>query len=282
MSTPATTVIVSPDIAALKTRLKATWMAGDFHRIAQSYEPGALEFVRRLNLTPGVRVLDVACGTGGLAIPAARTGAAIVGVDIATNLLEQARGRAAAEHLDARFDEGDCEQLPYDDASFDVVMSMFGVMFAPRPELAAPELTRVLRDGGRLALATWTPEGFIGQMFKTIGRHVPPPAGVPSPLLWGNEATVRDRVSEAEDWQFTKRPMGFRFSMAVPDVIEFWRKFYGPTNRAFEALAATPDKQADLRRDLEQLWSSNNQMTDGSTYVESEYLESIGTRRSRV
>lgn len=219
------------DIDALKSRLKATWMAGDFGLIAKSYEAGAAEFVRRIGLVPGSRVLDVACGTGNLAVPAARTGAEVTGVDIATNLLEQARARAAAEGLTARFDEGDAEMLPYPDASFDAVISMFGVMFAPRPERSAAELLRVCRPGGRIALANWTPSGFVGQMFKTITTHV-----------------------------------------------EFWRVYYGPTNRAFEALSAQPIKQAALRADLERLWTSQNHAMGGSTCVESEYLEVIAAK----
>ena len=228
------------DIDALKNRLKATWMAGDFGLIAKSYESGAAEFVRRLGLAPGTRVLDVACGTGNLALPAARTGAAVTGVDIATNLLEQARARAAAEGLTARFDEGDAEKLPYPDASFDAVISMFGVMFAPRPELAAAELLRVCRPGGRIALANWTPGGFVGQMFKTIAGHVPPPAGVPSPIQWGDEAKVRERLGGTSDLRTTPRLIAFEFPFGPAEVVEFWRVYYGPTNRAFEALAAEP------------------------------------------
>ena len=271
--------VMTVDMGALKSRLKTTWMAGDFHRIAQSYAPGAVEFVERLKIRPGMDVLDVACGTGNLAFPAARAGARVVGVDIAPNLLEQARSRAADEGLDIQFDEGDAEQLPYSDASFDLVMSMFGVMFAPRPELSAPELMRVCRRGGTIALANWTPTGFIGQMFKTIGAHVPPPANVPSPLKWGDEATIRERLTDVEDLQLTRRPILFRFSMPVPDVVEFWRIFYGPTNRAFEALAGSPEKQAALRADLEHLWTTHNRKQDGTTEVESEYLETIATRR---
>lgn len=271
MSQPAT------DIDALKNRLKATWMAGDFGLIAKSYENGAAEFVRRLGFAPGTKVLDVACGTGNLAIPAARTGAAVTGVDIATNLLEQARSRAAAEGLTARFDEGDAEKLPYPDAGFDAVISMFGVMFAPRPELAAAELLRVCRPGGTVALANWTPDGFVGQMFKTIAGHVPPPAGVPSPVLWGNESKIRERLAGAPDIRATPRLITFEFPMNPAEVVEFWRAYYGPTNRAFEALAAEPAKQQGLRADLEKLWTSHNRKTDGSTLVESEYMEVTAT-----
>jgi SAM-dependent methyltransferase len=267
------------DIDALKGRLKATWMSGDFGLIARSYEAGAAEFVRRLGLAPGTRVLDVACGTGNLALPAARAGADVTGVDIATNLLDQARSRAAAEGLTARFDEGDAEKLPYPDASFDGVISMFGVMFAPLPERSAAELLRVCRPGGTIALANWTPGGFVGQMFKTIAGHVPPPAGVPSPIQWGDEARVRERLGGGTtDLRTAPRMIAFEFPLEPAAVVEFWRAYYGPTNRAFEALATEPGKQSALRADLERLWASHNRATGGSTRVESEYLEVIATR----
>ena len=267
------------DMESLKSRLKATWMAGDFAQIAKSYEPGAADFIHRLNIKPGLRVLDVACGTGNLAIPAARAGAVVTGADIATNLLDQGRARAKAEGLMIQFDEGDAEQLPYADSSFDAVVSMFGVMFAPRPEMVAAELIRVCRPGGYIALANWTPGGFIGQMFKTISTHVPPPPSVPSPIKWGDEATVRERLQVGiSDLRFTRRLISFTFPFAGPDLIEFWRVYYGPTNKAFDSLSANPDKQAALRRDLERLWSENNQAKDNTTHVESEYLEVIATR----
>lgn len=271
---------IAPEMTALKSRLKSTWMAGDFGLIAKSYEPGAAEFVERLRLQKGTRVLDVACGTGNLTIPAARTGTTVTGVDIAPNLLEQARSRAEASGVTARFEEGDAEQLPYDDASFDTVISMFGVMFAPRPEMSAAELLRVCRPGGTIALANWTPAGFIGQMFKTIASHVPPPSNVPSPLKWGDEATVRERFGEGvSELRCTPRMIAFNFPFAGAELVEFWRVSYGPTNRAFEALQAEPDKQTVLRRDLERLWSTSNQAAGGATRVESEYLEVLGTRR---
>jgi len=173
MSTP------NPEMESLKAKLKATWMAGDFGQIAKQIEQGAEEFIARLELKPGVRLLDVACGSGNLAIPAARAGAIVTGVDIATNLVEQARARAEAEGLKIQVDEGDAEDLPYDDASFDEVVTMFGAMFAPRPERVAAELVRVCRPGGRIAMANWTPTGFTGQMFKIGATHVPPPPNMP-------------------------------------------------------------------------------------------------------
>src|SRR5919205_2555729 len=169
------------ELDALKTKLRATWIAGDFGEIARYYAVQAEDFIKRLDLRPGMTVLDVACGTGNLAIPAARTGATVTGVDIAPNSVEQARENARREGLNVQFDEGDAEALPYGDASFDAVVTMFGAMFAPRPELVAAELKRVCRPGGLIAMANWTPTGFIGKMFKTMTSHVAPPAGLPSP-----------------------------------------------------------------------------------------------------
>jgi SAM-dependent methyltransferase len=265
---------------SLKTRLKAMWMAGDFGRVAKHIEMGAEEFIARLGLKPGVRVLDVACGSGNLAIPAARLGAIVTGVDIATNLLEQARERAASEGLTIQFDEGDAENLPYPDETFDVVVSMFGAMFAPRPELVAAELTRVCRPGGRIAMANWTPEGFIGQMFKISGTYVPPP-NMPSPVKWGDEETVRARLREGvADLQLRRRMCPFKYPFGPAEVVESFRAYYGPTQRAFDAL--DPDGQAALRSDLERLWAEHNQATDNTTQVEGEYLEVIATRSLKL
>src|ERR687893_376040 len=255
----------------LKTRLKATWMAGDYGTFAKYLEPGALEFLERLPVQAGTEMLDVACGAGQISIPAARVGARVTGVDIATNSIERARARAEEEGLDARFDEGDAEMLPYADASFELVASLFGAMFAPRPGRVAAELVRVCRSGGRIVMGNWTPEGFIGQMFKVIGKHVPPPQ-MPSPLLWGDEATVRERLSEGvAELTLTKRMYPFRYPFPPSEVVEHFRTYYGPTNRAFAALDAAG--QAALRRDLEQLWTEHNRATDSTTRYESEYLE---------
>lgn len=271
---------MSPEMESLKSRLKGTWSAGDFGRIAKSYEDGAAEFIARLALKPGQQVLDVACGTGNLAIPAAKTGASVTGVDIAANLVEQARQRAAAENLTIRFEEGDAEALPYEHRSFDVVVSMFGAMFAPRPDLVAAELLRVTRPGGTIAMANWTPSSFIGQMFKAIGTLVPPPAIMPSPLLWGNEEKLRERFGAGiSELRVRPRTLAFRFDGFTPvQVVEFWRQYYGPTQRAFEALAADAEKQATLRDTLEKLWSMNNSAQGNGTLVESEYLEVLAVR----
>jgi SAM-dependent methyltransferase len=264
------------EMETLKSRLKATWMAGDFDKIAQVYEPGAAEFVERLALAPGARVLDVACGSGNLSLPAARAGALVTGLDIAPNLIETARRRARASGLEVAFDEGDAEQMPYGDASFDLVVTMFGAMFAPRPERAAAELLRVCRPGGRVAMANWTPAGFIGRMFKTTAAHVAPP-NIPSPLLWGDEAIVRERLgSAAAEIQLTRRMISFRLPMRPEQTVDYFREWYGPTLRAFAAL--DEDGQAALGRDLTRLWSEHNRATDGTTHVEAEYLEVVAVR----
>jgi SAM-dependent methyltransferase len=274
-----TTPEMTPEMESLKTRLKATWMAGDYGHFAQYLEPGALEFLARLHVQAGTRMLDVACGAGQIAIPAARAGARVTGVDIATNSIEQARARARAEGLDARFDEGDAEMLPYEDASFDLVVSLIGAMFAPRPERVAAEVVRVCRPGGRIVMGNWTPEGFVGQMFKTIGKHVPPPPLMPSPLLWGDEATVRERLRDGvADLRLTKRQYPFDYPFPPSEVVEHFRTYYGPMNRAFAALDAAGQAEG-LRGDLEQLWTEHNSATDGTTRYESEYLEVVAVRR---
>lgn len=262
----------------LTTRTKATWMAGDFGKIAKTYELGAAQFVNRLNLRPRENVLDVACGTGNLTIPAARTGAYVTGIDIAPNLLEQAERWARSEKLPITFEEGNAEQMPYLDASFDTVVTMFGAMFAPRADDAATELVRVSRSGGRIAMANWTPDGFIGQMFKIVGKHVPPAPGVPSPLMWGNEATVRERLGgEVTDLSFTPRTITFDLPFDAAATVEYFRTYYGPTLRAFDSL--DDDGQAMLRSELEQHWEKHNRATDGTTKVDSTYLEVIAVRK---
>lgn len=278
MTTPQMqTTGLTSEMEALKTRLKATWNAGDYGTFAQPMEPGALEFLHRLNLAPGTRMLDVGCGAGQIALPAARIGVQVTGLDLAPHQLEQARSRAHAEGLDIRFDEGDAEALPYPDASFDVVVSLIGAMFAPRPERVASELVRVCRTGGRVVMANWTPQGFIGQMFKTIGQHVPPSPLMPSPLLWGNEATVRERLRDGvAELTLTKRLYPFQYEFGPSKVVEFYRSYYGPTNRAFAALEGAA--QDALHRDLEALWTQHNRATDGITRYDSEYLEVVGVR----
>lgn len=268
---------MSSELEALKTKLRATWIAGDFGEIAKTYATGAEEFVRSLNLKPGMRVLDVACGTGNLALPAARLGAVVTGVDIAPNLIEQARENAKREGLTVQFDVGDAESLPYEDASFDAVITMFGAMFTPRPELTAAELKRVVRPGGFIAMANWTPTGFVGQMFKIVGSHVAPPASMPSPLQWGSEEVVRERLGEGiSDLQTSRESVNFTLPAGPAHAVETFLVYYGPTNKAFNAL--DENGQNAFRKDLEQHWTKYNRATDGTTDVPSEYLKVVAVR----
>jgi ubiquinone/menaquinone biosynthesis C-methylase UbiE len=266
---------MTPEMSALKTRLKSTWESGDYGVFAKYLEKGALEFFDRLNLRPGTRLLDVACGAGQLSLPAARKGIEVTGLDLAANLVQQARARAAAEGLKIQFDEGDAEDLPYPDAAFDAVMSLIGAMFAPRAELVASEMVRVCKPGGRIIMGNWTPEGHIGQMFKVIGKHVPPPANVPPPLLWGSEATVRQRFGAGvRDLTITRYQYPVEYPFAPAKVVDFFIEYYGPTLRAHAAL--NQDGQRALHDDLTRLWTQNNVATDGTTRVLNEYLEVIG------
>lgn len=256
----------------LTERVRATWTSGDFGRIAKGYVRGAAEFIARLEFETDERVLDVACGTGNLTLPAARTGAAVTGIDIAPNLLAQAEARAAAERVSISFQLGDAEQMPYESASFDTVVTMFGAMFAARPERAAAELLRVTRPGGRIVMANWTPASFIGEMLRTTVAYVPAPSTVPSPLLWGTEDHVRSRLQGGSaTLTITRRLLTFEYPFGPEQVVNEFRLWYGPTLRAFAALDET--KRDGLRRDLERLWTEHNRAKDGTTRVQSEYLE---------
>jgi ubiquinone/menaquinone biosynthesis C-methylase UbiE len=268
-----------PNLAGIKAKQKATWESGDFGQIARSIEEVAEDFMSRQPLLRGSRVLDVACGTGNLAVIAGRHGCAVSGIDIAANLLVQARARAAEAGLNVDFREADAEALPFENDSFDLTVSMFGVMFTPQPVVAAAELARVTKPGGQIALANWTPEGFIGKMFGVFKAHLPPPpAGVPSPMEWGNEATVRQRLSESfTDIRLSRRIALMRYPFPPAETVEFFRKYYGPTLRAFESL--TEDGQAALRRALVDLQSRHNTATaPGTTEVAAEYLEVVATK----
>ena len=266
------------DIGALKARLKATWMAGNYDYFSRFMERSAVEFADRVGVRKSDEWLDVACGSGQLALVAARRGARVTGVDIATNSIEAASGRATAEGLDARFEEGDAEALPYVDASFDIVATIFGAMFAPRPELVASEMLRVCRPGGTIAMANWTKEGFVGKMFGMIARYMPPPP-VPSPVLWGNEDVVRDRIGAGVSTRrLTRVTYRFDYPFSPADTVEFFGQYYGPLTRAFAALGEP--ERASLCADLSDLWTSHNVAAEnGRTQVDAEYLEVIGTRR---
>jgi len=268
---------MTAEMEALKTRLKATWMAGDYGHFARYLEPGALDFLARLNVSPGTRMLDLGCGAGQIAIPAAKAGAQVTGIDIAANSIAQARARAETEGVTVRFEEADAEMLPYPDQSFDLVVSLIGAMFAPRPDLVASEMLRVCRAGGRIVMANWTPEGHVGQMFKVIGKYVPPPPLMVSPLKWGDPATVRDRLAAgAASISMEKRIYPMRYPFSPAEVADFFFTYYGPTVRALAALDEAG--QGALRQELADLWSANNLAADGSTEVAAEYLEVVAVR----
>ena len=265
-----------PDgLAELKQRLRASWIAGDFGQIAKLNASEAEGFISRINLKPGMKVLDVACGTGNQSIPAARTGAQVTGLDIAPNLLEQARQRAQAENLKIEFVEGDAEKLPYPAGQFDVVLSMFGAMFAPRPEVVASELKRVCRAGGLIAMGNWTPEGFVGQMFQITARHVPPPPGMQPPSLWGVEKVVAERLGTGAGTsarlETNKRDLLFDYPFGPADAVAFFRKYFGPTQTAFARLDEPAQKA--LAADLTQHWAKKNLGDANHTVIKAEYLE---------
>lgn len=278
MTTTAQTALqTAPDVLELKKRLKATWMTGDYDTFARYMEADAITFYNRLGISPGARLLDVACGAGQLALIAARAGCRVTGCDIAVNWIEQARARASAEGLSIVFEEGDAESLPYMNKEFDVVTSMFGAMFAPRPEQVASELVRVCRPGGQIAMANWTGPGFIGRMFKIIARHIAPP-GMPSPVLWGDPSVVRQRFGDSiTRLECSTQMYSFEYPFAPADVVEFFRVNYGPMTRAFAALQ--PDGQDRLRQELVDLWSGDNTAGSAATKVAAEYLKVIAEVR---
>jgi SAM-dependent methyltransferase len=260
----------------LKVRLKTIWMAGDYDRFSRYMESGAREFYERLPVAPGSRFLDVGCGSGQLALMAAKEGLEVTGVDIASNWVERGRTRAQAEGLRVRFEEADAEALPFEDASFDVVASLIGAMFAPRPDLVAKELLRVCVPGGTIAMANWTPQGFVGQMFKAVAKFIAP-SGMPSPVLWGDETTVRERLGKGlADLHLVRRYYTFSYPFPPSEVVELFLLYYGPINQAFASLDV--DGQERLRRELEALWSAHNRAGRDCTTVFAEYLEVIGIR----
>lgn len=266
----------APEFQQLKDRLHATWTAGDYGKVAEGLEPSARDFFERLDVQPGERVLDVACGSGQIALLAASAGAEVTGIDLAPEWVEQARKRAAHANLEARFDVGDAEDMPYEDASFDLTVSLIGAMFAPRPERTVAELLRVTRPGGRIVLGNWTPESFVGDFFRTVGRHVPPP-DMPSPLLWGDEGTVEERLgAHTAKLKMTRLPYELVHSEAPEEVVGFYREHFGPLKQAFAALDA--DGQAALQADLMDLWTGDRVDTTDGTRAQSEILEVVAIK----
>lgn len=265
------------DLATLKSRQQAAWASGDYAVIGTTLQLVGEQLAEACDLRWGERVLDVAAGNGNASLAAARRGAAVISSDYVDALLKRGAARAEAEGLQIDFRVADAEALPFSDASFDAVLSTFGVMFAPDQAKAASELARVCRPGGRIGLANWTPEGFIGQLFKVIGRYVPPPAGAQPPSLWGSEAHLRSLFADAaEDVVVTRRQFQFRYRSAE-HFIEVFRTWYGPVHKAFAALDA--DKGGALARDLADLLNTGNRAGADSLIVPSEYVEVVIERR---
>lgn len=266
-----------PQMEQMKKNMKATWMAGDFGQIAKFNAAEGARFMEGLHIKGGAEVLDVACGTGNLAIPAARGGAKVIGVDIATNLLAQARARAAEEGLQVDFREGDAEALPFPDAQFDVVVSMYGAMFAPRPTLVAAELTRVCRTDGLIAMANWTPTGFVGKNFAVTAKYLPPPENIDPPVLWGKEEVAKERFARV-GWKVEtrRRNLEFKFPYGAKEVVKLFREYFGPTKVAFSRLDEAG--QASMARDLEKFWSEHNEGPVNETHVKAEYLEVLARK----
>lgn len=272
ISTPA----AGPDFAAIKTRQQAAWSSGDYAVVGTTLQIVGETLAEAMDLRAGERVLDVAAGNGNASLAAARRWCEVVSTDYVGALLARGRERAAADRLDIEFREADAEQLPFGDGAFDAVLSTFGVMFTPNPRRSAAEMLRVCRPGGRIGLANWTPDGFIGQLFKTIGRHVAPPAGVESPALWGTPERI-EALFGAQAAQVAIQTRQFTFRYRSPQHwLEIFRTFYGPVLKAFAALE--PAGQAQLAADLTELMARFNRAGDGTLVAPSDYLEIVVTK----
>jgi len=270
-----TTTTPSTDFTAVKAKQQATWESGDYAVIGTSLQITGELLCEAVDLSAGQRVIDVAAGNGNASLAAARRGAEVTATDYVGALLDGAAARAEAEGRRIECREADAEALPFDDGTFDVALSTFGVMFTPNQERSAAELVRVCRSGGRIGLTNWTPAGFIGQMFRIVGRHVPPPAGVPSPLLWGTDDRLAELFS-GHEFATTTRDFIFRYR-SPQDWLDTFRTYYGPTLKAFAALdeAGASAFEAEL---LEHA-AAHNTATDGTLRVPSAYLEVVVTTR---
>jgi SAM-dependent methyltransferase len=282
MVTAATAIGQNPPPAAinlkeLKARQQSAWSSGDYAVVGTTLQIVGEDLCEALDLSAGQKVLDVAAGNGNATLAAARRWCDVVSTDYVASLLERGRMRAAAEGLSVEFREADAEALPFADASFDVVVSTFGVMFTPNQEQAAAELLRVCKAGGKIGLANWTPDGFIGQLFKTLGKYVAPPAGAKSPALWGTRARLSELFGAGAAGIKTE-PRHFVFRYRSPEhFLDVFKTYYGPMLKAFAALDGT--RQQGLRRDLLALIGTMNRATDGSMALPSEYLEIVIGKR---
>ena len=279
MTTAAATLAVAPapDLAAIKSRQQATWASGDYAVIGTTLSIVGESLCEAMDLRAGQNVLDVACGNGAATLAAARRFCTVTGLDYVPSLLARADERARAERLDIAFVEGDAEALPFRDGQFDAVLSTFGVMFTPDHQRAARELARVVRRGGKIGLACWTPDGFVGQMFALVGRTMPPPAGVKPPPLWGTIPHCEELFGEtAASMQAQQREFTFRY-LSPEHFIDVFRQFYGPTHKLYAALPA--DKAAAFTEELTELIRRFNRSGDRTVVIPSKYLELVVTRR---
>jgi ubiquinone/menaquinone biosynthesis C-methylase UbiE len=267
----------SPDLAVIKARQQAAWSSGNYAIVGTTLQIVGEELCEALDLGAGRKVLDVAAGNGMVSLAAARRWCNVVSTDYVASLLERGRARALAEGLPIEFKEADAEALPFVDGSFDAVVSTFGVMFTPNQDKAAAELLRVCKSGGQIGLTNWTPDGFIGQMFKTLGKYLPPPAAAKSPLLWGTRARLTELFGPASTWIKTEpRHFNFRYRSAE-HFVEVFRTYYGPMLKAFSALEVP--QQTRLEKDLYGLIARMNKAGDGTMVVPSEYLEVVIMKR---
>jgi ubiquinone/menaquinone biosynthesis C-methylase UbiE len=279
LATPATptTAAASPDLVALKTRQQAAWSSGNYAIVGTTLQIVGEQLCEALDIKAGAKVLDVAAGNGMASLAAARRWCDVTSTDYVPALLDQGRARAAAEGAKIEFREADAENLPFADNSFDVVLSTFGVMFAPNQDRAAAELLRVCKPKGKIGLANWTPDGFIGQVFKTLGKYLPPPAGVKSPALWGTRPRLNELFSDGVS-MIRAEPRLFNFRYRSPEhFMDVFKTYYGPVLKAFAALDA--EKQRQLHDDLHALIVRTNRATNDSMVVPSEYLEIVVTKR---
>jgi ubiquinone/menaquinone biosynthesis C-methylase UbiE len=265
------------DLVALKGRQQTAWASGDYAVIGTTLQLVGEQLAEACDLRYDERVLDVAAGNGNATLAAARRGCKVTSTDYVASLLDRGAERARAERFDVQFQTADVEALPFADASFDVVLSTFGVMFAPDHAKSAKEMVRVCRPGGKIGMANWTPEGFIGQLFKTLGKQLPPPAGVQPPALWGVEGHLKELFgAAAAEIAVTRRMFNFRYRSAA-HFIDVFKEWYGPVHKAFGALPA--EKAEALRLDLTALLNGMNRAGEGALVVPSEYLEIVVTRR---
>lgn len=271
MNTLNTSIDTAIDYAAIKTRQQAAWASGDYAVVGTTLQIVGEQLCESIDLKPGSKVLDVAAGNGNATLAAARRFADVTSTDYVGELLDKGRARAEAEHLPVTFAVADVEALPYADGSFDTVLSTFGVMFAPHHEKAASEMLRVVRKGGKIGLANWTPQSFIGQVFKTLGKHVAPPAGVRSPALWGDEAHI-DSLFAGHKVSMVERAFHFRYRSAQ-HFLDVFRTYYGPVHKAF--LALDDQGRTALAQDMLRLMAELNQASDGTLNIASAYAEVI-------